>query len=267
MSIDGRYVAFRYYGSRQDYVEVYNEDGNKLWSTSFDDIFPVTFSKDGLYVALGITEKEKRRSILGKSKRIYHYYIVLYNRAGKSLWKYKTGVDKNAVYYIDFSKNNLIIAGSSKTTFLFDINSNLLWKKEVGGKVKISDDGKFIAVAKDSLILLNENGEVIWEQRLGGSAESLSMTPDAFLIAVGMDDGKVYLFSKDGKLLWSYQTDGKVFEIRVSSDGKYVSAGLGDGESISLTAQGTSYGSIRCQKVAGVLSFHWAYRTTAATSS
>jgi len=93
------------------------------------------------------------------------------------------------------------------------------------------------------------------------------MTPDASLIAVGMDDGKVYLFSKDGKILWSYQTDGKVFEIRVSSDGKYVSAGLGDGESISLTAQGTSYGSIRCQKVAGVLSFHWAYRTTAATSS
>ena len=94
------------------------------------------------------------------------------------------------------------------------------------------DDTQLVSAAHNRLqVWRTSNGEQIGDWDAGGSVQSLAVSQDGSLLAIGLADGQIQLRSlADGSLLRSLQAhNGPLTDLEISPDGRYLASAGQDG--------------------------------------
>ena len=130
--------------------------------------------------------------------------------------------------------------GQNAFVYLFDIEGNELWKKEMEGEVRgidVSDNGE-VAIGLgygegfDKARLYGRGGELIWGRfREGDSFQEIRISESGKYVAVGNTlAGKVYLLDKDGgSEIWEGFAEGQVRALKFYGNETGIIAGSGSG--------------------------------------
>jgi len=112
-------------------------------------------------------------------------------------------------------------------------DGKILYRKKIGNLgrgVSIGQNGKFwIYSVNDRIVYLDSRGEVFWERKLSDWVESLRISPDCSLVAVGTSDGSFMVLNNEGNLLWSKTVGNPVVRISFSPAGRYIVTGMKNG--------------------------------------
>lgn len=207
-------------------IRIWKETGN--WGST-----EATFSPDG------------KRMILQTSRE-----IRLYNVEEKSLvWTFEY---KAQPYGVAYSRlEDYVVAVSSYELFLFKANNPTpLWIAEIsesnmkrGKLLDLSDDASRIVVGRTGftdypprLYIFSRNSRSpLVEFVAGGEVNSVSISPNGELVAMGSEDGNVYLFRNDSTTpVMNYSTESIVTAVELSSDGSILMAGTLHGNILFL---------------------------------
>ncbi len=114
------------------------------------------------------------------------------------------------------------------TICLLDGQGNLLWQKEIPGRltVKMSLQGENVLVLakheeQTKLYFFNQKGELLWEKESFYTADVAS---DGEYVAAVSSSEMIYLFNKKGEKIWSYDPGIHVTQVKISQNGEYLLA-------------------------------------------
>jgi len=96
----------------------------------------------------------------------------------------------------------------------------------------------------------------LWDKNLGSIIHSIAWSPDGTKIAVGTEDGFLYIFNNTGKLLWNEKLNLGVEGVSWSPDGSLLAACGKFGKVVVYTSLGVHVGETE-QLGYNVLSVSW----------
>lgn len=182
-------------------IILYDEQGKLLWEK--EGFQTAQLSDNGQYVAAA-----------------WEQSIFLFNIDGDILWIVEGGLP---VTQISFSQNNRYIlaynrfGGGSENLMYLDIEGNLLWKQRIrdDSSVALSADGQRIVVAswrhyRDDLTLVSifdVRGRLRREIDAGSRADKIALSDDGGFLALGCDDGNIYVLNLNRETVGEYVPD------------------------------------------------------------
>ena len=174
--------------------------------------------------------------------------LVVIDRQGKVMWQYS--VD-GYICSVDWSPDGKYLSVgtcdwgcSFGSLYLFSKDGSLLWKKSLGGDVKVSwapSGNKLAAISYEAnlVVVYNIFGKELWRKRLSDHLFSISWNPQGDIIAVGTgshcnptqpEGSKIYLLdASNGEVIWSSPDlkAGWVLSLRWDPYNNYLYAGTG----------------------------------------
>ena len=188
------------------------------------------------------------------SEKFDNNEIVLFDKSGKEIWSFDTGVDW--VEGVAISKDgNYIAAVTNFYIYLFSKDSKEpLWSfcrdceippSLISGTARgiaISANGSYIAAdMQGTLYFFNkDSNKPLWTANIESGSIGVDMSDDANVIAAGVGEAnggrgqKIFLFDKEGNRLGDYKPShpgydqtGDFYQPDVTPDGKYVAATTG----------------------------------------
>ncbi|MFP4119126.1 MAG: PQQ-binding-like beta-propeller repeat protein [Candidatus Woesearchaeota archaeon] len=163
---------------------------------------------------------------------------VLYSldRAGKLLWKVKTGGPLRAMpLVVDINgdgRNEIVVGSSDNNIYIVSSEGRILRKLEAKSPFETTPlfvDNKLIAGTKDGVIMaFNPDGSVAWSVKTGDKITARAVATvfqdNRKAIIVPSQDNKVYALTYDGEIIWTFETGGAILsEVSVADvnrDGK-----------------------------------------------
>jgi WD40 repeat protein len=223
LSLDGSYLAC---GTKRR-VRLYDLKDNAFFDLGLEGLpFPswyyrVSLSPDGNYLAVG-TESS----------------VHVFRRDTRNqVWAYSPGPEIVSVS-ISTEARSLAVLWGGGLYFLRDGDNDLAWfvlgtAWDFSPSVSVSPDGRYVAVSgflytgKGPLPTLHVFGEndntLLWSHPIE-RVVSVSLSADGGYLAVGTDEGRVYLFDwKENQLLWRRPVGDDVV-VSISADGNRVAA-------------------------------------------
>jgi photosystem II stability/assembly factor-like uncharacterized protein len=209
----GRTIAA---GSTNNYVYVYDEAGNLLWSYNTGaDVASVAVSADGRYIAVG-----------SLSNKLY-----LFTRDGTKAWEKSIQVSDSGGGFMGTESKSVaisadgeyIVAGCTDKLYVYKKNGTLHWSHN--GRetcVAISPNGDYIAACEkygNTHLFSTSSSAPLWTKT---NIDSFWIaTSDPGYVAL-CDFSTLYLFNSAGTQIWSY-TDAKwsfeFIRLDMSNDG------------------------------------------------
>jgi hypothetical protein len=228
MSMDGDLTGLNQDWSSGAILVKYDLNGSVVWKKIFggsnDDFFENVISVDDGYVAVGYgcsTDGD----LTGLNKGSDDAFIVKYDVNGDMVWKKNYGGSSYDYYYgitsvsdgyvavgnsrsMDGDLTGLNKGGSDAILVKYDVNGNVVWKKNYGGSnsedfkhiISVSDgyvvvgysfsmDGDLTGLSKgnqDAIIVKYDlNYNIVWKKNYGGS------NSDVFSSVISVSDGYV----------------------------------------------------------------------------
>ncbi len=181
-------------------VEVFDSNGNKLWSKWTRYTYSVAWSYDN-------------KLAVGNQEGV----VYVYDSNGKKIWSYDI---ESSINSLAWSRDGKLAVGCKNgRVYVFNSRGELLQNYLTEGevrKVAWSEDGK-LAAASGAEIHVYIPPSKLWSYKIEGKILSIAWSKDG-KIAVGGKDSKIYVFNSNGELLWSYSTGGDVFSLDWSND-------------------------------------------------
>jgi len=234
VDIQGRYIVA---GDIRGNVYLYDDNGKLIWKRNIgSEVSSVAVSSNGCVVACG-------------DKKI-HYF----DEKGKELWKFKTVGYVAKVAVCD--KGNIAVAEDMLGNLYFFVKCNKdicgsrfcqkdwIWIYRDGwymGRytkislaypfiIHISDDGNYIVVNDGemrTIYVFDKFGYLLMKKITEGIPISVATTSNTDTIAVGCDNGKVYVFDRNGNTLWKVDLMFGPALVDISPNGKFIVASSG----------------------------------------
>lgn len=232
ISADGETIAA---GTGGKQIILFDGQGNRLWQQAVPGwgpyawVWTTALSFDGQTVVAGAANKQ----------------IRLLNRQGLSLAEYQA---RGEVMRVAISEDGETIAAGDVAGYVYLLNrhGSLVWEKHLADKVwavALSRDGARLLVGADEkeahLHTYGRAGNLLWRRYVGGvSNAALSM--DGRRVAVGTQDGGIYIFDEEGEVLHHHRANKLVRDVAISAKGEQIIAGSEDGYVYDFDFRSTS---------------------------
>jgi WD40 repeat protein len=229
ISADGRYIG----GAIQGTAMLLDTQGRRLWDRPID----------GLPSAFSLSE-DGDKMVVGVEGRLYFF-----DNSGELLGTYP---DRNEEPwrqdFVDASTSRdgyYSAAITERSVFFFNRSGYRLWQELNytlldGHYVAIAPNGHEVAAIGDAeLFYLHSGGETLWTRRTNSDITTVAFAGDGQTLALGTEDGGVYLLSRDGTVLGTFQAQKRITSVSLSSDGARVLASSWDGNVYLLSGDGT----------------------------
>ena len=234
VDINGKYLVV---GDIEGNVYLFEDNGKLVWKRRIGSgVSSVAVSSNGYVIACG--DKE------------IHYF----DEKGDELWRYGTS---GCVAEVAVSDNGCIAVAEDmlgNLYFFVKCNKNIcgssfcqkdwVWEYRNGwyvGRftklslaypfiVHISEDGNYIIVnggEMRTIYVFDKFGYLLMKKIIDGIPISVATTSNTDTIAVGCDNGKVYVFDRNGDTLWKVDLMSGPALVGISPNGKFVVASSG----------------------------------------
>jgi hypothetical protein len=163
--------------------------------------------------------------------------VLLLDRTGKQLWKYKTREPIRTVAVSDVG--GFVAAGCDDSqVYFFDRRGLLLWRYKCDQRIRaiaVSRDGNTLAAgSEDQGVYYFDNRNTprrfVWKLRMEGVVNAIAMVPSGENVLAGAEDGGIYFMdAREGAVMWKSFARAPVLSLAVSKFGDVMAAGSADG--------------------------------------
>lgn len=217
LSGDGNTIAV---GTSEKQVLLFDGEGNQLWQEKVPGVgwyawvWDTAVSHDGQLAASGAADKRAR----------------ILDRAGNVLATYRA---RGEIFAATVSASGSATAFGDRQgyVYFFDGQGQLLWEDRLADgiwQVKLTADGQRLIVGADPkeghLRVYHRNGRLLWRRHVGGSVTCLAVSYSSQHIAVGTNDGRIFIFNREGEPIHQAQAQKSIRDIAVSARGEVVTA-------------------------------------------
>ncbi|MEE8168616.1 MAG: WD40 repeat domain-containing protein [Candidatus Hydrothermarchaeales archaeon] len=247
ISPDGNYVAAV---SKDGYVYMANHTGDTVWKVKLDyPALSVAISSKGEFVAAGdefmvhlfnktggrlwdegrlIGDYVRGIAISARGERIAagsaNRMVYLFNNSGHKKWRYNTD---SAVQGVGISSNGeYVAAGTSIGNIYLIKDGELVWQGSIGRFVTDMALSGQKALIGSRFVIAMADGDAAWKYYPNYEVLGIGVSWAEGKVAVGTEDGTVYVLDKDGKDIWKYKADASVADAAISDDEK-IAIGFG----------------------------------------
>ncbi len=229
LSASGERVAF---GTRDNRVTVYDQDGTRLWSfEAANSITSLAWSADG-----------SRLTVASEDRFIY----LLDGTSGEILAQHKAARTVNDAA---IARDGSLVAATSddQHVYVLDNAGNPVWSIDQSLGVSAAaiygegEQARVVVGADDgSITIYSRNGTKLLTTYLDYNVTSLAITRNGARILAGTSDGALTLVNgANGAVIWTTEGDSEITDVAMSDDGTVMLAASEFGSVYFLDPQGT----------------------------